>query len=479
HSYHDFPPLYNFDNYDACLRPEQNSLPPPTYCMIYAEVIPNNSSILWQKMIARFNEFPIRYRRDRLFFGVCVERCKNFANTTAISLKDENNELHNEITDYFGQIHKRPLDLKLRKEYQSLIHICLNSEFQRKYDLNLRTFIEYCERPTEVSGEMEKGDPLEKLFITIIIVLIMLNILSSLYDLFLKLQQPEDKQTNDFYKINPASKVSQLLTSFSVCRNYYRLIQPSNSDVGKDFQFLDAFRSIAMMFCLFGHTFLVQFQHIANPEYFEITMEDKPQLWLLNTTAVIEIFFVMTGILLFLKLTQANLIGPQTSWRKLLSTFTQLLVIRYIRFLPSVALLVLFNATFLTRLQDGPFWRHVTEPVRTLSRDNGWRNLLMVNNISHKNNAAHHTWYIAADWQLFIFYLFVLIIIAKYPKWKKRIYASLAILSFAIPFSITYWFKLRQTFFIRPESYRYTFFKDMDFIQNYLPFYTNLSVTYG
>ncbi|TMW41418.1 hypothetical protein DOY81_013502, partial [Sarcophaga bullata] len=278
----------------------------------------------------------------------------------------------------------------------------------------------------------------------------MLNILSSLYDLFLKLQQPEDKQTNDFYKINPANKVSQLLTSFSVCRNYYRLIQPSNSDVGKDFQFLDAFRSIAMMFCLFGHTFLVQFQHIANPDYFEITMEDKPQLWLLNTTAVIEIFFVMAGIFLFLKLTQANLIGPQTSWRKLLSTFTQLLVIRYIRFLPSVALLVLFNATFLTRLQNGPFWRHVTEPVRTLSRDNGWRNLLMVNNISHKNHAAHHTWYIAADWQLFMFYLFVLIIIAKYPKLKKRIYASLAILSFAIPFCITYWFKLRQTFFIRP-----------------------------
>lgn len=116
-----------------------------------------------------------------------------------------------------------------------------------------------------------------------------------------------------------------------MCRNYYRLIQPSNSDVGKDFQFLNAFRSIAMLFCLYGHTFLAKFQHIANPEYFEITMDDKPQLWLLNTTAVIEIFFFMTGLFLFIKVTQANLIGPQTSWRKLLSTFIQLLVIRYIR----------------------------------------------------------------------------------------------------------------------------------------------------
>lgn len=54
-------------------------------------------------------------------------------------------------------MHKRPLDLQLRKEYHSLIHACLNYEFQRKYDLNLKTFIEYCERPTEVSGDVEKG----------------------------------------------------------------------------------------------------------------------------------------------------------------------------------------------------------------------------------------------------------------------------------------------------------------------------------
>lgn len=68
--------------------------------MVYAEVIPNNSSVLWQDIIARFSEFPFRYRRDRLFFGVCVERCKNFANpTTAISLKNENDELRNEVTE--------------------------------------------------------------------------------------------------------------------------------------------------------------------------------------------------------------------------------------------------------------------------------------------------------------------------------------------------------------------------------------------
>lgn len=37
-------------------------------------------------------------------------------------------------------------------------------------------------------------------------LIVILNILSTLYDLWLKLQQPEEKQTNEFYKINPQQK---------------------------------------------------------------------------------------------------------------------------------------------------------------------------------------------------------------------------------------------------------------------------------
>lgn len=42
----------------------------------------------------------------------------------------------------------------MRSQYHDLINNCLNSEFERKYGLSLRTYIEYCE-----SGERieEKG----------------------------------------------------------------------------------------------------------------------------------------------------------------------------------------------------------------------------------------------------------------------------------------------------------------------------------
>ncbi|KAM7344408.1 uncharacterized protein ACRADG_011146 [Cochliomyia hominivorax] len=473
---YDFPPLYKFDDYDACLAQNQYDNE-PTYAVVYAEIKPNNSSELWHQMMQHFQEYPHRYRYDRLFFGVCIQRCKNYRNLRENYKLEEEDLIKNEITNYFAKVHKRPLDVECRRKYHELIHNCLDHEFEEKYYLNLKTFIEYCEASKQVEKKVIDRDPLESLLYKIIGIIIILNILSSLYDFCLKLQQPEENQSNDFYKINPHQTVSRLLTSFSVCRNYYRLIQPYFGDVGNDFKFLDGFRSVCMMLALFGHTFFMEYQHIANPQYFEKSPKDENKLWYLNTTVIIETYFVMSGLLLFVKFQQGRFVTPQTSWKKFCITYIKLMLKFYAlsRFLPSVALLVLFNATVLTNLQDGPFWRHITEPVRVFSREKGWRHLLMINNVNNKESASHHTWYIAADWQLFALYLLIIMIVSKYPKYKKYIYSSLAILSFAIPFSIAYWQKLQPCFIIKPEYYRYTFFKDIKaYFEIYVPFYTNL-----
>lgn len=82
----------------------------------------------------------------------------------------------------------------------------MNQEFHEKYDLNLKTFIEYCEEPENLGNPENVDvakDPLESLLYKIIGIIVILNILSSIYDFWLKRQQPEEKQTNEFYKINP------------------------------------------------------------------------------------------------------------------------------------------------------------------------------------------------------------------------------------------------------------------------------------
>lgn len=75
---------------------------------------------------------------------------------------------------------------------------------------------------------------------------------------------------------------------------------------------------------------------------------------------------------------------------------------------PTTALLLLVNATILYRLQDGPFWRHITEPIRVFARENGWRNLLMINNFSNKESVSSKLleyYFETLDLRIFYFYL--------------------------------------------------------------------------
>lgn len=50
------------------------------------------------------------------------------------------------------------------------------------------------------------------------------------------------------------------------------------------------------------------------------------------------------------------------------------------RLVPLYALVIVFNATWLMRLGDGPVWRRITEPEKYFCRVNSWTNFLFINN---------------------------------------------------------------------------------------------------
>ncbi|XP_046810083.1 uncharacterized protein LOC111690115 [Lucilia cuprina] len=405
-SLNNFPPLYNFDDYDACLNSKTSRFE-STYCMVYAEIRPQNSSKLWRQVFQHNNEYKFHYRRDRLFFGVCMERCKNYPKLLDNNYQYNDSRLANKITEFFDVIHKRPLDLQMRSEYHELVHNCLNSEFYDKYGADLRTYIEYCER----SEETIEKDTLEKVFYKLLQIILILNILSTLYDSCLKRRQPVELQNEDYYKVNPQQPVSTLLTAFSIRRNYYRLVEPSTSQLSMDLSYLDGIRSVCVIFIITGHAYFIQYHHVKNSEIFEEFAKSPIHLWLTNGTILLELFHILSGMMLYLKFTQFFKITSQSSGRYCLKAFGKVMMFRFIRFLPSLVLFILVNATFFTRLQDGPFWRHLSEPARIFSREKWWKNLFIIDNISESGFA--HTWYLTSDWQIFAFYVCVLIIIHK------------------------------------------------------------------
>ncbi|XP_073821280.1 nose resistant to fluoxetine protein 6-like [Musca autumnalis] len=361
--HYQLPPLYSFDDYDRCFLlagSEVEQLPSATYCVVYAEIQEDNSNELWLQ-IAKHNEFMYNYRSDRLFFGLCLNRCMKFANG---NFSEQNVTINNDITQFFEMVHQQPLDLEMRTNYSHMIQQCLNEEFQRKYNLQLKTFVEYCERrqgdvhnmPAE-NGNKRK-DVADTFVYTFFKVIILLCILSTFCDYFIKSKHAKAAaatQGNQFFKTN--------------------LPKPG----------------------------------------------------------------------------------------------------RYVRFLPTLVATIGVNATLLKSLGDGPFWRHLTEAGRTFGRKNWWKNLLMINNFSPKDTSSPHTWYLAADFQLCALYTMILIIMSKYPQYKKHIFIIMGFLTIAIPTSIAYIFKLEPSYINKPESYRYGFVKDCkQFYLSYTPFYTHL-----
>ena len=64
------------------------------------------------------------------------------------------------------------------------------------------------------------------------------------------------------------------------------------------------------------------------------------------------------------------------------SLYLQNKIFVFLRFLPSLVLFLLVQANLFTRLQDGPYWRHITEPGRVISREKWWNILFMLDNTS-------------------------------------------------------------------------------------------------
>lgn len=88
--YRQMPSLYQFDDYDQCLQSDTvTSNIRATYCVVYAEIVENETSSLWDQIASFSADKRHHFSHDRLFFGVCLERCKELLDTTVVFPRNE------------------------------------------------------------------------------------------------------------------------------------------------------------------------------------------------------------------------------------------------------------------------------------------------------------------------------------------------------------------------------------------------------
>jgi peptidoglycan/LPS O-acetylase OafA/YrhL len=130
----------------------------------------------------------------------------------------------------------------------------------------------------------------------------------------------------------------------------------------------------------------------------------------INGGNLVQTFFFISGFLnsvVLLSYVEKNKV-------KNFTLMIKTIIYRYIRFAPVLLFLVLFNATWLYRLESGPFWDKFNFYERQSCRENMWTNLLFINNyVSGDLKCMVHTWFISTDFHLSIIATALLLIIFK------------------------------------------------------------------
>lgn len=171
---------------------------------------------------------------------------------------------------------------------------------------------------------------------------------------------------------------------------------------------------------------------------------------MLNGMTLVQTFFTISGFLLSVQFVEMTQNLNKKRWD--FNYFWVAMIYRYVRLTPVYAMMVLFDATWLIKFNEGPGWKRVAEVERSYCRRNWWTNLLYINNyVNVPETCLPQSWFLSADYQLFTVALIILLIIWRYPSKTKIIMTICLSISYAIPFFTTYFGEFDGTYIVPPE----------------------------
>ncbi|XP_047536523.1 nose resistant to fluoxetine protein 6-like [Vanessa atalanta] len=388
--YERMPPVYKLDDYDSCLQK-----PSDVYCLLHFTLVSDEPSELLQ-MIERY-----------------------IYNKTSVSDKT--------------------------------LEGCLNQSFWKEYQL--RTKIEHysCSSLADNEVEIDVADIITGF---IVLVLILLNIFGSLYDIY---------NTN-----KNEGMLACFFLSFSIKRNWKMLTSTRRSLDPRlqRLKSLNGLRCILAYGVIVVHCVIPYMVAVENVHDYELSYSNIWKHVFFNASLMMQTFIVISGFFLAYKI-EISFENQQLNW----SMVPKGIIIRYLRLTPAYAFIILLTATWFKFLGPAPLWEfdvfQVTGNIMVSDcRRRWWLNLLYVNNYVYDSQCLLQSWYLAADMQLFCFGL-VLCILLKNYRLKRKILTFLFLIGISMVAVHTYIRDLYPIFIIWPSDGSLFFKTDPTFNETY------------
>nr|XP_049701032.1 nose resistant to fluoxetine protein 6 [Helicoverpa armigera] len=354
------PPLYGLDEWSQCQRDGD------VYCIVDAALYsprPSPAMMLLQDYSAQKLK---HYNRTLIHRGVCVSRCGQQNQTSG---------------------------------WQDAAQACVNSSVQQ---YGLEAVVEsvgYCSVAGAGAGGLGPARSLG----------VLATILAALACLATAVHVLGDRCAK--------AHCNRYLLAFSLKRNFdiltYDRSKPRTDDRMKDVACIEGIRFLGMQCVIFSHVMLMYiYSYIDNPQFVERMYDNFTWQTVLNSPLWLQAFFAMSGFLTAYATLISSPTKPITFYKCLMSILN-----RWIRLTPLAVFALWFTVAWFPLLGAGPQWGWLVTREAHDCSERWWYHALYVHNhLPTGKFCMGHTWYLAADMQLHIIGVFLLLILMRYRR---------------------------------------------------------------
>ncbi|KAM3959446.1 nose resistant to fluoxetine protein 6 [Aphomia sociella] len=415
------PPLYALDEWKQCQRPGD------VYCIVDAALVSRNTSPGLTLLREYSKDILKHYNRTLIHRGVCVSRCGSNDNTT--------------------------------DSWNAAAQNCVNSSVS-KYGLEAEVMsVNWCSTVgSSPVTDSSSARALAVLCVLLVSLAFLATILHVLGDRCAKVDG------------------NRYLLAFSMKRNWqiltYDRSKPRTDDRMKNIACIEGIRVLGLQSVIFSHALLIYiYSFTDNPEFIENMYDQFVWQTLLNTPIWLQAFFSMSGFLTAYMVLITVDKYPLTFIKCLLGV-----VNRYIRLTPAAGFALWFIISWYPILGSGPQWSWmVTREAHDCSERWLYHILYVHNHLEMGKMCMGHTWYLAADMQLHIVGLLLMLVLVRFRRAAGFVLPCLVIASALAAGLVTYFNELKPIIAGQsPEVLRTMFAGSKTLTMLYLPSWMNL-----
>ncbi|XP_053614331.1 nose resistant to fluoxetine protein 6-like [Plodia interpunctella] len=415
------PPLYALDEWAQCQNPGD------VYCIVDAQLRSDSPSPTLRLLEAYSQQTLKHYNRTLVHRGVCVSRCM---------------EVHGSGDKHTAAQH------------------CVNNSVV-KYGLQaVVTSVSWCStQGSPPATDASSARALAVLCVVLVALAFLGTVLHVVGDRWAKLDS------------------NRYLLAFSLKRNWsiltYDRSKPRSDDRMKDLTAIEGIRVIGMQCVIFSHVLFINiYSFTDNPQYIENMYDQFGWQAVMNSPLWLQAFFSMSGFLSAYVILITAETKPMTVMKCIMSVIN-----RYVRMTPVAGVALWFTMSWFPGLGAGPAWSWlVTREARDCAQRWWYHLLYLHNHLPMGKFCMGHTWYLAADLQLYVIGLIVMLFLVRFQKVAAPVLGGLIAASALAAGIVSYFYDIKPIVTGQsPETLRTMFAGNLTLTMLYLPSWMNLS----